>query len=82
MSTRVANPILVRQDEANVDDVAVATVQQEKRDAKAEGTNDAVFQLANIDVGATAATESSGQNKDIENYENYGNYKRNRQDRI
>ncbi|EER04298.1 Serine incorporator, putative [Perkinsus marinus ATCC 50983] len=67
MSTRVANPILVRQDEANVDDVAVATVQQEKRDAKAEGTNDAVSQLANIDVGATAATESSGNNKDIEN---------------
>ncbi|KAF4754057.1 Serine incorporator 3, partial [Perkinsus olseni] len=69
MSTRVANPVLVRQDETNIDDVAVATVQQEKRDSqraattagKAGGDDDAVAKLANIDVGAAPVDGTAGE---------------------
>ncbi|KAF4722313.1 Serine incorporator 3, partial [Perkinsus olseni] len=69
MSTRVANPVLVRQDDTNIDDVAVATVQQEKRDSqnaartagKAGGDDDAVAKLANIDVGAAPVDGTAGQ---------------------
>ncbi|KAF4658053.1 Serine incorporator 3 [Perkinsus olseni] len=68
MSTRVANPVLVRQDDTNIDDVAVATVQQEKRDSqraattagKAGGDDDAVAKLANIDVGAAPVDGTAG----------------------